>query len=134
MAAMLSAARNHDSPIATVLQQLHEGQLRALAVAGASRAPELPDLPTVQEAGFGEFDVSTAYAFFAPAGTPKPVLETLYVHIKAALDAPDVQDRLRTVGVHPEIGPPERVTQILAAKVAQWHSVIRAAGIQIEGR
>ncbi|TMJ21677.1 MAG: tripartite tricarboxylate transporter substrate binding protein [Alphaproteobacteria bacterium] len=122
------------SPIATVLQQLHEGQLRALAVAGDSRAPELPDLPTVREAGFGEFDVSTAYAFFAPAGTPKPVLTTLYVHIKDALDAPDVQERLRKLGVHPEIGRPERVAEILAAKVAQWRSLVREAGIQIEGR
>jgi tripartite-type tricarboxylate transporter receptor subunit TctC len=120
------------SPVATVLQQLQQGQLRALAVAGDNRAPELPDVPTVKEAGFGEFDVSTAYAFFAPAGTPKPVLDKLYAHIKNALDAPDVQDRLRNAGVQPRIGRPEEVTEILTAKIAQWRAVIREAGIQIE--
>jgi tripartite-type tricarboxylate transporter receptor subunit TctC len=120
------------SPVATVLQQLQQGQLRALAVAGDNRAPELPDVPTVKEAGFGEFDVSTAYAFFAPAGTPKPVLDKLYAHIKDALDAPDVQDRLRNAGVQPRIGGPEEVTEILTAKIAQWRAVIREAGIQIE--
>jgi tripartite-type tricarboxylate transporter receptor subunit TctC len=122
------------SPIATVLQQLQQGQLRALAVAGDSRAPELPDVPTVKEAGFGDFDVSTAYAFFAPAGTPKPVLDKLYAHINNALEEPDVQERLRRVGVQPKIGQPETVTAILAAKVTQWRSVIREAGIQIESR
>src|SRR5262249_37084472 len=109
-----------------------QGQLRALAVAGDDRAPELPDVPTVKEAGFGEFDVSTAYAFFAPAGTPKPVLDKLYTQIKEALDAPDVQDRLRKARLQPRIGRPEEVTEILTAKVAQWHTVIHAAGIQIE--
>jgi tripartite-type tricarboxylate transporter receptor subunit TctC len=89
-------------------------------------------VPTVKEAGFGEFDVSTAYAFFAPAGTPKPVLEKLYAHIKDALDAPDVQDRLRNAGVQSRIGRPEEVTEILTAKIAQWRTVIREAGIQIE--
>jgi tripartite-type tricarboxylate transporter receptor subunit TctC len=120
------------SPVATVLQQLQQDQLRALAVAGESRAPELPDVPTVKEAGFGEFDVSTAYAFFAPAGTPKPILEKLYAHIKDALEAPDVQDRLRKAGVQPRIGRPEQVTEILTGKIAQWRTVIREAGIQIE--
>jgi tripartite-type tricarboxylate transporter receptor subunit TctC len=120
------------SPVATVLQQLQQGQLRALAVAGDNRAPELPDVPTVKEVGFGEFDVSTAYAFFAPAGTPKPVLDKLYAHIKNALDAPDVRDRLRNAGVQPRIGRPEEVTEILTAKIAQWRAVIREAGIQIE--
>jgi tripartite-type tricarboxylate transporter receptor subunit TctC len=120
------------SPVATVLQQLQQGQLRALAVAGDDRAPELPNVPTVKEAGFGEFDVSTAYAFFAPAGTPLPVLDKLYTHIKEALDAPDVQDRLRKAGVQPRIGRPAEVTEILTAKIAQWHTVIHEAGIQIE--
>lgn len=122
------------SPVATVLQQLQQGQLRALAVAGDSRAPELPDVPTVKEAGYGEFDVSTAYAFFAPAGTPKPVVARLHALISDALEQPDVQDRLRKAGVQPKIGTPDDVTAILTAKVAQWRTLIREAGIRIEGQ
>ena len=57
------------SPIATVLAQLNAGQVRALASATETRLPDIPDVPTIKEAGFGAFDASTAYAFFAPAGT-----------------------------------------------------------------
>ena len=61
------------SPIATVLAQLNAGQVRALASATETRLPDIPDVPTIKEAGFGAFDASTAYAFFAPAGTsPRP--------------------------------------------------------------
>ena len=73
------------SPIATVLPQIPAGQLRPLAVSGRTRSRDLPDVPTVRESGFGDYDVSTSYALFAPAGTPPPILARLQAVVKGAL-------------------------------------------------
>src|SRR6478672_7486460 len=70
------------SPIATVLPQIQAGQLRPLAVSGRTRSRDLPDVPTVRESGFGDYDVSTSYALFAPAGTPQPILAKLQAAVK----------------------------------------------------
>ena len=59
--------------------------MRPLAVSGRTRARELPDVPTVRESGFGDYDVSTSYALFAPAGTPQPILGRLQAEVKRAL-------------------------------------------------
>ena len=65
------------SPLATVLAQINAGQVRALAAASEARLPDIPDVPTIKEMGFGEYDASTAYAFFAPAATSPGVLNIL---------------------------------------------------------
>ena len=63
------------SPIATMLPQVQQGQVRALAVAGEVRSPDLPGVPTIRETGIGDFDASTTYAMFAPVGTPPEALD-----------------------------------------------------------
>jgi len=120
------------SPVATVLQQLNTGQLRALAVAGDVRVADLPNVPTIQERGFGAFDASTAYAFFAPAGTPPAVVAVLTAAIEKALDDPDVRQRMIRTGVTPKFDPPQAVRAIVAQRVGEWAEVIRAAGIKAE--
>ena len=74
------------APIPTMLQNVRQGQLRPLAVAGDERSADLPGIPTVKETGIGDFDASTTYAVFAPAGTPKDVVDKLHAEIKRALD------------------------------------------------
>jgi tripartite-type tricarboxylate transporter receptor subunit TctC len=120
------------APIPTMLQNVREGQLRPLAVAGELRSNDLPGVPTVKETGIGEFDASTTYAVFVPAGTAKPVIDKLHAEIKRALDDEGVQDRLRQAGVTPRIGTPEDISRTLAIRIPQWADVISSAGIKID--
>jgi tripartite-type tricarboxylate transporter receptor subunit TctC len=122
------------SPIATVLPQIQAGQLRALAVSGQTRSRDLPDVPTVRESGFGDYDVSTSYALFAPAGTAPAIIGKLHAEVKRALETESVHQRLRTAGVEPRVGPAEEVQRLLAGRIAQWSDVIKSSGIRIDER
>jgi tripartite-type tricarboxylate transporter receptor subunit TctC len=122
------------SPIATVLPQIQAGQVRPLAIAADARSPDLPDIPTIKEAGLGDYNASTTYAFFVPAGTPQPIVDILQAALKTAVESPDVQRRLRTAGVEPHFAPAGEVGQILTRRIAQWADVIKNAGISISDR
>ena len=95
------------------------------------RSPDLPGIPTVKETGIGDFDASTTYAIFAPAGTPKDTVERLSAEIRKALDDETVQQKLRAAGVQPGYRPPDAVTQMLGLRIPQWGDVINSAGIRI---
>jgi len=121
-------------PIPGLLQHIRAGEVRALAVAGDTQSPDLPGVKTVEEQGFGQFDASTTYALFGPAGTPKDITARMYAEIKKALESPDVQEKLRKAGVEPKMGTAEQVTKMLAERTPQWAEVITSAGIRAEGR
>jgi tripartite-type tricarboxylate transporter receptor subunit TctC len=121
-------------PIPGLLQHIRAGEVRALAVAGDQRSPDLPGVPTVAETGLGNFDASTTYALFGPAGVPKAIVARLYDELKKALDSAEVQDKLRKAGVEPKMGTPEQITKMLAERTPQWAEVITSAGIRAEGR
>ena len=121
-------------PIPGLLQHIQAGEVRALAVAGDAESRDLPGVPTVAEAGFGQFDASTTYALFGPAGTPKEIVDKIHDAIAKALESEDVQDKLRKAGVEPKLGSPDQVKAMLEARVPQWAEVITAAGIRAEGR
>jgi tripartite-type tricarboxylate transporter receptor subunit TctC len=122
------------SPIATVLPQIQAGQLRPLAVAGQTRSRDLPDVPTVKESGFGDYDVSTSYALFAPAGTPPDIIDKLQSEVVRALATDSVHQRLRAAGVEPSPGAADEVRRLLSARMAQWSDVIKMSGIRIDER
>jgi tripartite-type tricarboxylate transporter receptor subunit TctC len=119
------------APIPTMLQNVREGQLRAIAVAGETRSADLPGVPTLKETGIGDFDAGTTYAVFAPAGTPKDVVDKLHAEIRTALDDQEVQVKLRNAGVSPKIGVPDDITRMLRERIPQWADVIKSAGITI---
>jgi tripartite-type tricarboxylate transporter receptor subunit TctC len=119
------------APIPTMLQNVRQKQLRPLAVAGDQRSSDLPGIPTVKETGIGDFDASTTYAIFAPAGTPRAIVDRLHIEIKRALDNETVQQKLLGAGVTPRIGTPEDITKMLEARIPQWADVIHSAGIKI---
>jgi tripartite-type tricarboxylate transporter receptor subunit TctC len=120
------------APIPTMLQQVRQGQLRPLAVAGDARSGDLPGIPTVKETGIGDFDASTTYAVFAPSGTPKEIVDKLHGEIKTALDDESVKQRLRAAGVEPGIGSPADITRMLQARIPQWADVVKSAGIKVD--
>jgi tripartite-type tricarboxylate transporter receptor subunit TctC len=119
------------APIATMLPQIQQGLVRPLAVAGDERSPDLPGVPTVRETGIGDFDASTTYALFAPAGTPIGPVEWLKSQIKNALDDQGVVQKLRAAGVQPKYGAPEEVARMLETRTPQWADVIKSAGIHL---
>jgi tripartite-type tricarboxylate transporter receptor subunit TctC len=119
------------APIATMLPQIQQGELRPLAVAGDQRSPELPGVPTMRETGIGDFDASTTYALFAPVGTPNDVLGWLRGQIRSALDDEGVVRKLQGAGVQPKYGPPEDITRMLEVRTPQWADVIKSAGIHL---
>lgn len=121
-------------PIPAFLSYIQAGQIRALAVAGESRWPDLPGVPTVKESGFGEYDASTSYAVFVPAGTPQGIVEELHGQLRSVLDDDDVKRRLRMAGVIAQVGDASAVGVILRSRTLQWRQVIEAAKIAINDR
>jgi tripartite-type tricarboxylate transporter receptor subunit TctC len=119
------------APIPTMLQNVRQGQLRPLAVAGEARSADLPGVPTIKETGIGDFDAGTTYAVFGPAGIPRDIVDKLHAEISKALDDPGVQDKLRNAGVLPKVGSPEDITRMLQQRIPQWADVIQSAGITI---
>lgn len=116
-------------PLPAVLPYVKEGRIRALAVAGDRRLPELPDVPTVKESGFTDLDLSTMYAIFAPAGTSPDVIAKLSSVSDQVLQIGVVRQRLENAGVQPLFEPAPRVQQVLQSKIGQWSQVIQRAGI-----
>jgi tripartite-type tricarboxylate transporter receptor subunit TctC len=116
----------------TSLPHVKEGKLRALAVTGAKRSPQVPNLPTVSEAGVPGYEASTWFAVMAPAGTPQPMIAKLNREINAALKQPDIDARLTELGAEPLGGTPDDAAKLLKGEIAKWADVIKAAHIQIE--
>jgi tripartite-type tricarboxylate transporter receptor subunit TctC len=119
------------APIPTMLPNIRQGQVKPLAIAGDQHASDLPGIPTIKETGIGDFDSSTTYAIFAPAGTPQEIVGWLGDAIKNALDDPSVQEKLRAAGVQPQFRKPEEITKMLETRIPQWAGVIKAAHIQL---
>lgn len=108
------------------------GTLRALAVTTAERAPSFPDVPTMAEAGIPGYETYTWNALFAPAGTPKPVIDRLNAAAKAALANPGVAGRMKDFSATIVASTPEALGAHVKAEVAKWGPVVRAANVQMD--
>ena len=115
-----------------VMPLIAGGQLRALAVTSAKRARELPDVPTIAEAGVPGFDVSGWYALFVPAKTPDAVIRKLNADTVQALADPATKARLEQLGVGVIGSSPEELRSYLAAEMSKWGTIIKEAGIKVE--
>ncbi|MBO1077182.1 Bug family tripartite tricarboxylate transporter substrate binding protein [Roseomonas marmotae] len=109
---------------------LEGGQVRAIASTGERRSQLLPDLPTLREAGLPNYAIVGWNALFAPAGTPKAVVDMLNQHVTAILAAPDIRQRLLELGVEPMPNTPEQMAARLRQDIDAWGEVIRRTGIQ----
>ncbi|TFZ07818.1 tripartite tricarboxylate transporter substrate binding protein [Ramlibacter humi] len=114
-----------------LIGQLKGQSLRPLAVLGARRASQLPNVPTVRESGgpLADFDVSSWNGLAVPAKTPAAAIERLNREVNAALAKPDVRQKLIELNLNPQGGTPAQLGQRLAADVKRWSEVIARAGI-----
>jgi tripartite-type tricarboxylate transporter receptor subunit TctC len=118
--------------IGAVMPLIKGGQLRALGVTSSKRAAELPDVPTVSEAGVPGFDVSAWYALFVPARTPPAVIQKLNADTVLALADPATRTRLEQLGVGVIGSSPEELRAYLKAEMDKWGVIIKEAGIKVE--
>jgi tripartite-type tricarboxylate transporter receptor subunit TctC len=115
------------------LVELHRaGKIRVLGVSGTRRAPQLPEVPTFAEQGFREISGLGWFGFYAPAATPKPIIDRLNGAIVKALALPDVRERLSALGLEPTGTTAEEFAHIMAADAARWGPVIQSSGFKAD--
>ena len=111
---------------------IESGRLRALAVTSSKRAAVFPNVPTMAESGVPGYDVVSWQAIFAPAGTPKPIVNRLHAELAKILKDPEVQDRLAKLGLDPSGMTPSELAAFQKAEIDKWAKVIKAANIKID--
>ena len=115
------------------LTELHRaGKVQILASSGAKRSTAVPDVPTFAELGVKGVEAEGWFGFFAPAKTPKPIIDQLNKSLNQALTAPDVAERLTRLGLDPAPTTPEEFGRIVAADYAKWGPVVKASGFTAE--
>ena len=112
-----------------VLAHIQSGKLRALAVANATRSERLPEVPTMAEAGYAEFEMSTWYGISAPAGTPRYVVDKLYAAIANTLKSPSVREKLALQGAEILLKGPDEFTVYVNADAKRMLQLIQSAGM-----
>ena len=115
--------------IAPLISGIRAGDLRALAVSAGKRQPQLPDVPTVIEAGVKGYDVTSWNALAAPAKTPAAAIKRVHDELAKALAAPDVQKRFGELGVEPRASTPEHLREFFVSESKRWTRVVEAAKI-----
>jgi tripartite-type tricarboxylate transporter receptor subunit TctC len=121
-----------NSTLPSVLGQFQAGQMRAIGIASPKRNPQAPDVPTLREQGIANADAESWAAFFAPANTPKPILDKLSGAIMAILNKPEVKERITKLGFTLNVRDPEAFKPYLAQEIQTWSDIIKAANIKAE--
>ena len=119
-------------PYSVLLGHIREGRVRALAVTGATRSAELPDVPTMIESGLPGFTSVSWSGVVAPTGTPAEIVARLNAAVNAGIATQDTQARLARLGAAPMTGTPADFAALIAAETPKWAAVVKAAGIRIE--
>jgi tripartite-type tricarboxylate transporter receptor subunit TctC len=112
-----------------VLPHVQAGKMRALAITSKDRSTLAPDVPTVAEQGYPEFDVAVPYGLFAPAGTPKEIVAKINAELQKAIAAPDVQEVFAKQGVETLSGSPEDFQKFFQDQMNKWSKVVKDTGI-----
>jgi tripartite-type tricarboxylate transporter receptor subunit TctC len=116
----------------SALQHIRAGKLTAFAVTSPQRLPQLPDVPTVAEAGLPGYDSTGWFGVVAPAGTPPAIVQRLNAEITAALNDEQIKTSMRNLGVEPAPTRPEAFEAYIRSETSKWAKVIRQAGIKID--
>ena len=119
-------------PVLTSVPQIKAGRIRALAVSTAVRSALLPAVPTVSESGLKGYESGNWFGIFAPAGTPRPVVERLNAAINRAMTSGEMKDRLLSQGAEPLTGSPEDLGRHVQREIAKYAKIVKQAGIKTE--
>ena len=120
------------SSLPSAISQIKAGKLRALAVTSAKRSTSMPDIPTVAELGYKDFDVSTWYGLFMPAGTPKEIVTTMNAEVNKLLATADMKNAIHAQGAEDQTMTPDQFSNLLKTDYAKWKGIVQASGATIE--
>jgi tripartite-type tricarboxylate transporter receptor subunit TctC len=120
------------SSVPSVLQQIRTGKVRPLAVTSAKRVGDLPDTPTVGEAGYKGFDAVTWFGLLAPANTPKDVVAKLNAAFNKALQQPELRKRLDDEGAEASGGTPEQFSALIKDDISRWGKIVKESGVRVD--
>jgi len=118
--------------IAGLIGFIQSGKLKALVQTGQDRWPDLPEVPTMHEAGIPNAVVETTQMLLAPAGTPKPIIERLAKEVRVILNKPDVRERMLKASFAVKFEDPDELAARIAREVPMWKELVDRAGIKIE--
>lgn len=113
--------------VPSLLPQVNAGKLRALAITGANRSALVPDVPTVAESGFSDYEVQAWFALFAPRGTPEPVVKRLETEIEKILKRPDIKEKMAKLGAEPRFMNAKQVTDFVAVESPKFGKLLEGA-------
>ena len=114
------------------LQLVREGKLRALGVTSTTRSPAAPEIPTIAESGLPGFDAVSWFALFAPANTPKPIIDKWQTEVRRILKLPDVAKRLADAGLDTVGGTPEELAAYQKSEITKWAKVVKDSGAKAD--
>jgi tripartite-type tricarboxylate transporter receptor subunit TctC len=114
------------------VQFIKSGKIRGIAVTSPARMPSLPEVATVAESGFPNYEDYTWIAYFAPAGTPQAIVNKLNRSIAAVLLTPETRERLAVLGFDPVANTPEQFTEYVRVEVTKWAKVIKESGARVD--
>jgi tripartite-type tricarboxylate transporter receptor subunit TctC len=118
--------------LSSALPHIKAGTLTGLVQTGAERWPDMPDVPTMADAGFDNAVSETFQALFAPAGTPKPIVELLSKEGVAAFEAGEIRERLRQAGFAVQPKGPDYLRERIAQEVPLWKEAVKTAGVKVD--
>jgi tripartite-type tricarboxylate transporter receptor subunit TctC len=118
--------------VPNALAQVPQGRLKALAVTTAKRIPQLPDVPTLQEAGVPGYEASVWLALLAPAGTPRDIVDKLNSEIGKLMASADTKKALFDAGVEVAPSSPEAMSDYMVSEMVRWGKVVKETGIKLE--
>jgi tripartite-type tricarboxylate transporter receptor subunit TctC len=114
------------------MPHIKSGNVRALAVTTAQRSPLVPDIPTLAESGLPGFETVAWFGLFAPAGTPKPIVDKLQAEVARIVREPDIRERIAALGGEPVGNSPEAFSAIVKGDVAKWKKVVKDADVHVD--
>jgi tripartite-type tricarboxylate transporter receptor subunit TctC len=117
--------------VPNVITHVKSGRLRALGVTTTKRAPELPDVPTIAEAGVPGYQATLWLGLLAPAGTPPEIVQRIYAETAKALQDPELQPQFRGAGVEAAVIPPQEFGAFIRSEYEKWGKVVRDTGATV---
>ena len=116
----------------SILPTVREGKLRPLAVTSLKRSPNMPEYPTMIEAGVADFEVTSWFGLLAPVGTPSAIAAKLYQEAVRIVSQPDMREKFALIGLDVVGDPPDAFAEIIRSDTLKWAKVIKEAGIKAE--